>query len=202
MNHDIQARSSQFAISILDALSRPLETMPDVEIDEKKTRNAAMCMTEFFCARLAQTGKPPQPVERTTFRWNDGLVNMRNAVKDHLWTNLRPTFVEHFRQIKKHDAGVYLMTAWQPSDAQMHVWAIPEEVVYDALPNHPVGKVTEKRTIQILPGANRFERCADSPDLSPYYRELHWSEVERARLVEASKIDEAARQRNREQTAL
>ena len=160
MNHDAQARSSQFANGLLDVLSQASEKLPKVEIDEKKTRNAAMCMTEFLCARLAQSGIVPQSVERTTFRWNDGLVNMRNAVKDHLWTNLRPTFVEHFRQIKEDGAGVYLMTAWQPSDAQMHVWAIPEEVVYEALPNHPTGRMTEKRAVARA-AVNRSQSLAD-----------------------------------------
>jgi len=188
----------QFANVVLDALSEPPSQLPEVEVDEHKTRNAATCMTAFLCARLATSNSEPQSVERTTYRWNDGLVNMRHAVKDHLWTNLRPTFVEHFREIKNGGAAVYVMTAWQPSGIPMHVWAIPEEVVYDALPNHPIGKVIEKRTIRIMPGTHRFERCTDSPDLEPYHRQLEWSPAEVTKLMEAVKIDEAARNRNRD----
>jgi 5-methylcytosine-specific restriction protein B len=198
MNHGTQDRSSQFANGMLDVLSQPLEKLPDVEIDAEKTRNAALCITAFLCAKLAQSGIAPQSVERTTFSWNDGFLNIRTAVKDHLWTNLRLTFVENYRQIKTNAAGVYLMIAWQPSDTHMHLWAIPEEVVYEALPNHPVGELTEKRTIRILPGVNKFERCTDSPDLTPYYRKLEWTRDERTKLNEAVKTDEVARQRNRD----
>ena len=138
-----------FASLVLEALSTPPTALPQVQLDEQKTRNAANCITAFLCARLAQTGHAPEPVERTTFRWNDGLINIRNAVKDHHWTNLRPSFAERFREIKNGGPAVYTITAWQPLDTGVHVWAIPEEVVYKALPDHPVGKMKKKRTIRI-----------------------------------------------------
>ena len=46
---------------------------------------------------------------------------------------------------------------------------------------------------------NRFERCEDSADLSPFYRQLKWSKAELEKLVEAAKVDEAARRGNRDQ---
>ena len=92
------------------------------------------------------------------------------------------------------------MTAWPLNGGKMHVWAVPEEIVYEALPRHSIGKLKEKRTIRIIPGVNRFEGCTNSPDLTPYHREVECSEIERATLIEAAKLDEAARKRNREQS--
>lgn len=40
-------------------------------------------------------------------------------------------------------------------------------------------------------------RCEDSPDLSLFHRQFRWIKTELEKLVEAAKIDEAARRRNR-----
>ena len=198
MNDKVQSTSLEFANRLLDAVSQPAQQLSNMEADAEATRNTATLMTEFLCARLSQSGDAPQQLERTTFRWGGGVVNLRNAVQKEHWTNLRTTFVDRFREMKQGGPAVYVMSAWQPTDRQMHVWAVPEEIVYEAFPRHAVGKMKEKRTIRIVPGVNRFERCTDSPDLTPYYRTLEWSEDERAKLIEASRLDEAARQQNRE----
>ncbi len=169
---------TEYALKVLDGLTVPPSTLPDTQINEDKSRNAAGCMTAFLSARLASKGTQPKAIERTTFQWSGGLVNLRNAVNDHLWTNLRPTFIEHFEELSGDKPSAYLMATWQPNETDCHVWAIPASIVHDAMPHFPVGKMKDKRTIRIIPGKNLFERYDGSPDLSPFYRSISWSEEE------------------------
>jgi len=192
----IQAETD-YAAKVLDALSSAPSTIAAASIDEEKTHNAAGCMTTFLCGRLGRTGSQPETVERTTISWLGGIVNIRNAVRDHLWTNLRPTFIDRFRQHAGAKPSTYVMAAWLPTEWDVHVWAIPGWVVHDAMPLFSVGKTLDKRSVEILPGKNVFEKCANSPDLSPFYRSCRWSAEERTKLIEAFKIDKAARRRNR-----
>ena len=188
----------QYANSVLRALSQVPSEIPTVEVDDEKSRNAAACMSVFLNARLASAGPESEPIKQTTYRWNGGIINFRNAVRADIWTNLRPAFAEKFRGLKEEEEeAVYVMTCWQPSGKEMHTWVIPETVAYNALPGHPVGTNADSRTIRILPERNRFEKCQDSPDLKPYYQKLEWSDAEFTKLVEAVKIDVAARKLNR-----
>ena len=84
---DTLQAETKYAAKLLDAVSTVPSTLPDTDIDEDKTRNAAGCMTVFLSARLANAGSKPDAIERTTFQWSNGIVNVRNAVNDHLWTN-------------------------------------------------------------------------------------------------------------------
>jgi uncharacterized protein (DUF2461 family) len=188
---------TDYAAKVLGALSVTPSTVPAVQINEGKTRNAAACLTDFLCARLSETDTQPNSVGRTTFEWAQGIINVRNAVNDHLWTNLRPTFVEHFRDLAASKPSAYVLVNWKPNETICHVWAIPSAVVHDSVPRLPFGTLKQKRTLRIFPGKHVFERCEESPDLSPFYRSLTWSDVEREKLIEAVKIDEAARRRNR-----
>jgi len=190
------AAEQNFSDTVLNALTISPRSVPSVVIDEDKARNAARCITEFLCARLAQTGNTPEVLEYRTVRWGDGFINLRNAVRDHLWTNLRTNLVEHFRERAGDRPAAYLMTSWHPSSDVVHVWAIPEPVVYEAFPKHRVEQ-TDKRSIEIFPDVHRFQRCEDSPDLSSFYRQFRWIKSEMEKLVEAAKLDEAARRRNR-----
>src|SRR4051812_49224131 len=88
-----------FSETVLNALIISPKTAPTVVIDEAKARNAARCITEFLCARLGQAGKTAEVLEYRTVRWRDGFINIRNAVRDHLWTSLRTNLVEHFREL-------------------------------------------------------------------------------------------------------
>ena len=81
---DIFQAETDYTAKVLDALSSAPSTPPDTQIDEDKTRNAAACMTAFLCARLATKGAQPEAIERTTFQWSEGIVNIRNAVNNHL----------------------------------------------------------------------------------------------------------------------
>src|SRR5262249_13498775 len=72
----------------------------------------------------------------------------------------------------------------------------PENVMYGALQRHAAGQ-SEKRTVRIYAETNRFERCEDSPDLSSFYKPFRWSKDELEMLIEAAKLNEVARRRNR-----
>lgn len=187
---------TEYALKVLDGLTMPPSTLPDTQINEDKSRNAAGCITAFLCARLANKGTQPEGIKWTTFQWSNGLVNVRNAVNDHFWTNLRQTVVEHFQQLSANKPSAYLMVNWQPNNKNCHVWAIPAKIVDDAMPHLP-GEKKDTRTVEIFTDKNVFHRCEPSPDLSPFYRSISWSEEEGAKLIEAVKIDASARRRNR-----
>jgi hypothetical protein len=164
--------SAEYSTKLLATVSGPPTNDPVVTIDRKISHNAAHCMTSVICNRLASPGVDPQLEGGTTYRWADGIINVRNAVKPFLWTNLRLTVAKDFHANAATLPAVYLMACWQPTDDKMHVWAIPERVMFDALPRHPEREMKEKRTIQIKTNVHRFEQCIDSPDLQPYHRSL------------------------------
>lgn len=178
-----------FSAKILSTVLMPPKGKPTIEIDKASSHNAASCMTVLLCSRLATQGKVPRIVSRTTFHWDDGIINIRNAVQPYLWTNLRLNWVEEFHASAASLPAVYLMACWQPGEETLHVWAIPESVMYDAVPRHPVRQVKEKRTVQIKPNVQRFEQCEESPDLQPYYRALKLSVEELGVLNAGYKTD-------------
>ena len=191
--------SAEFSATIVATLPKPPETLPPISLDEETSRNAAKCMTTFLCNRLAVSGEMPTNTSRTTFSWKNGLINFRNAVKNHLWTNIRNTSADEFHAQALSKPVVYLMSSWQPSQSQLHVWVIPENIVYAALPNHPVAKDTGKKAVWILPRKHRFERCEDSPDLKPYYTKIQLTPPELEKLAEAANVDTLVRKRNRKE---
>ena len=186
-----------YAAKVLDALSTAPSKIPDAPIDEDKTHNAAGCMTAFFCGRLAVTGSQPEVVERTTIKWSNGIVNIPKCSEGSPVDESAPTFIERFEQHSGDKPSTYLMAAWPPNDTECHIWAIPGKIVHNAMPHFAVGKTLDKRSVEILPSKNVFERCGGSTDLSPYYRSIRWSEAEKTKLIEALKIDKVARRRNR-----
>jgi len=189
MDHD------KFASIVLQALSKPTDDVPSNDWSEETLRNAAACMTTVLSNRLSKTGQLAELIGRTTFQWNQGVVNFRNAVRGDLWTNLRTTFTDQLHSEASHHPVAYVMAAWLPSEPQMHVWTIPENVVYDALPNHALSKNGEKRTIETLPTKHVFERCEGSPNLESYYRLLPLSATECGQLNEAARVDQLVREK-------
>ena len=194
---DTLQAETEYALKVLDGLSAAPSTLPDTQINEDKSRNAAGRLTAFLCARLASKGTQPESIKLTTFQWSNGFINVRNAVKEWFWTNLRQNAVEHFRQLSANKPSAYVMVNWQPNNSQCHIWAIPATIVNDAMPHFPLGKDKDKATVEIFPDKNVFHRCEPSPDLLPFYRSISWSEEEEAKLIEAVKIDASARRRNR-----
>jgi MoxR-like ATPase len=191
----------KFASIVLEALSQPADDVPASEFNKESMRNAAACMTTVLCNRLSRTGQIAEPTGRTTFRWNQGVVNFRNAVRGELWTNLRTTFTNQMHSDAANHQLAYVMAAWLPSESTMHVWTIPENIVYEAMPNHELSQSGEKRTIRIVPAKHCFERCEDSPSLKPYYRLLDLSPNERSHLIDAAEVDQRVRERKADESA-
>lgn len=192
---------SEFASTVLEALSQSTDDVPQSSINEESKRNAAACMITVLSNRLAKAGQIAEPIGGTTFRWNGGIVNFRNAVQDFLWTNLRTTFAEQIHNEASQVPATYVMAAWPATESEMHVWSVPENVVYEALPNHALDKTGVRRTIRILPAKQRFERCKDSPDLKPYYRLVQLSADESSQLDDAARVDQHVRERKIHESA-
>ncbi len=123
MDHD------EFASTVLEALSQPTDAVLTSDFSEDSKRNAAAYMTTVLFNRLSKTGQIAEPIGRTTFQWNQGVVNFRNAVRGYLWTNLRTTFTNQMHSEATHRPVAYVMAAWLPFESTMHVWTIPENVV-------------------------------------------------------------------------
>ena len=172
--------SEPYSDKLLSAVSHVPKGKPTVKIDKQKSHQAAACMTALLCNRLATSGIVPERTSGTTYHWDDGIINFRNAVrkavrnaaKPLFWTNIRLNSAIDFHTLALSRPAVYLMACWKPGEETAHVWAIPEAVMFDALPRHPDGQDTTKKTIQIKPDVHRFHQCEASPDLQPYYRAL------------------------------
>jgi|GEM_PF-5862489 len=180
---------ADYSKRVLSTISQSPNGKLTVAIDKEMSHNAATSMTAMLCNRLAIAAHIPQSVGRTTYQWDDGLINIRNAVQPYLWTNLRMKWVQDFRALAANRPAVYLMACWQPGEEILHVWAIPEAVMFDALPRHRKEKAEEKRMVLIKTDVHRCERCEASPDLEPYYRALKLSRPELRVLNEAYKTD-------------
>jgi hypothetical protein len=60
---------------------------PALLFDENKRNNAARVMTRLLCQRLAVKDSAPKLLHHTTYEWDGGIINIRNArVGDHHWT--------------------------------------------------------------------------------------------------------------------
>jgi hypothetical protein len=165
--------SERFSNKLLSTISQLPKGTPTVEVDKEMSHNTAMSMTAVICNRLATAGRIPEGVGRTTYQWDDGIINIRNAVQPYLWTNIRLKWARDFRALAARRPAAYVMSCWQPGEETLHVWAIPEPVMFDALPRHPIREIKEKRTVLIKTDVHRFEKCKSSPDLQPYYRGPH-----------------------------
>jgi hypothetical protein len=140
--------SAEYSRKLLTTVSNPPARDPTVTIDRQISHNAAHCMTSVICNRLVSTGVNPEPKGGTTYVWDQGIINIRNAVKPFLWTNLRLTVANNFHADAAAIPAAYFLACWQPTDDRLHVWTIPEPVMFDALERHPVRAMKEKRTIQ------------------------------------------------------
>jgi len=194
--------SEPYSKSVLSALSLLPKGKPTFEIDPKKSRNAAAAMTAVLYNRLATVGQVPRFAGRTTYQWGDGIINIRNAVKPFLWTNLRVEWAKAFHASAANRPALYLMACWQPAHDTMHVWAIPEPVMFDALPKLPVREIKEKRTVQIKTNVHRFEQCERSPDLKAYYQSLNLTQPELDSLKEANETDRSVKDRRKEDAGI
>lgn len=160
------------------------------------SRNAARLMTHFLCERLARDGAV-ELVERTTIRWRDGVINIRNAVNVEFWSNLTTSTLKRLATISAANPSAFVLMCWSPETADLHVWAIPGRMIRDGFSGFSVSE-NQYRMVRIVPGRNRFESFSNSPDLTPLYRLLSWSDGELTQLQTAFRTDSAVRDRARD----
>ncbi len=180
-----------YSSKVLETLSKKPSRAFSFNIDPGMSKNAAACLTAVLCRRLASSGDEPQVKLRTTYEWASGVVNFRNAIRDpqDFWTNIT---LDHAAENHKTHTGrdfVYLMSAWSPGDTGIHVWAIPEPVIFDAMSRLPEEQRANKKTIKIRPDANVVQNDPHPADLSAYYRRIELIESELQRLREANEAD-------------
>jgi hypothetical protein len=164
--------------------------------DPKRKRNAAKAMTEILCNRLfhSSTNRPAWKKNKN-YDWNGGTINCRNIADRHyFWTNLRPGVVNEMHDAAQGMPAAYLMTCCAPDDTMMHTWAVPEPLLHDALLGLRFEEGGKKYTVEIQSDKQRIERCAASPNLSPYYRRFQLRQDEIMLLQQARKADASAKQ--------
>lgn len=171
---------------------KPVE-LGEVAIEVTQTRNAAAAMTAFLVQRLRQVDPTLKKLRNTTYAWNGGVINIRNAVKSEVWTNLRLNLAEAFHKQAAERDVLYLLTCWEPHDTVLHAWAVPEDVMYSALPRFPVERDPAKKTVRIKPDSDRFEVIEDSPKIGGYHVVVEFTQPELKKLNEAMKADAAAK---------
>src|SRR3989442_1611700 len=111
--------SEDYSKSILSTISNPPTMKLSMEIDNDSKRNAANCMTALLCNRLSASGKSTERESGTPFDWDDGIINIKNAVKPFLWTNLPLNVVKNPHGFPKNRPAAYLMACWQPGEETM-----------------------------------------------------------------------------------
>ena len=179
---------------ILTQLTVAPTTIVSLNLRPNITRNTASFITQFLCSRLSQHSTL-DPVERTTYRWEQGIINSRNATNDAFWTNLTESLLASSEQISEAQPLAFLLACWSPASTEVHVWAIPGTLIKSAFPELPLSRNTAFRTLRILPSRNRFEGLPNSPDISAFHRVLAWTPSELQQLHEAQRLDVENRQK-------
>jgi len=101
MNH------AEFAEKIRTQLTQSPLTIPTIEIDDSRRRNAGRCMSQLICNRLSQQGDSPQHSHGTLFEWQGGIIALRNSrVADGFWSNLFHRLKRKFTRL--HQKGQWL----------------------------------------------------------------------------------------------
>ena len=185
---------AELAQKVLESLREPPTDVPFVEMEEGRQNNAARCMGQLFCNRLSSTGQAPKRLKRTTYLWSDGIVALRHArITDHHWSTLQIRVAEQLHHEAESKPIVYILTYWAISDGMLHAWAIPEDIAHIVFEELPTGIDGTKKTVEVFPDTHSVKNAPNAPDLSPYYVQLELLKDEVSKLVEAIKIDHAAK---------
>jgi uncharacterized protein (DUF2461 family) len=190
----------ELANCVLGALREPPAQVPPIANEETRRNNAARCMSHLFCNRLSSSGQVPERVKHTTFEWRGGLIALRNArIVEHHWSTLQVKVAQELHQEAQSKPVVYVLTYWAISDGKLHAWAIPEDVAHKAFSELPTGGDGTYKTVELFPDSHTLKKAPNAPDLSPYYVRSDLLDEETNKLVEAIKIDHAAKRANQDQ---
>ncbi|PQO37836.1 hypothetical protein DTL21_07805 [Bremerella cremea] len=188
------------AKQVLESLSIPVSTFPEIAIVEDQRSNAAKCMVQLFCNRISAGSYLPEQIKIGAYKWRDGTLILRNSrVGEHHWSSLGTTVVETLHADARSQPLVYVLTHWDVEQGTLHVWAIPEPVAYTFLSELPTGQDGTRKTIKLFPSNHAVKDAPSSGDLSRYYLKLTLSLKERSKLSEAVKIDKTVKKINQDQ---
>lgn len=186
--------SNLLAQKVLDSIRGQPNTLPLIEAQEGRRNNAARCMNQLFCNRLSSAGETPVKLKHTTYQWGEGVIAVRNArVTDHHWSTLQTRVAEQLRKEGISKPVVYALTYWAISEGFLHVWALPEHIAFQIFAEIPFGKDGTYKTVEVFPDTHSVKNAPNAPDLSPYYIRTKLRREELGKLVEAIKIDRAAK---------
>lgn len=190
---------SEYPTKILDALRQARFSSLSFQIQQDSTRNAAGCLTAVLCQRLSISGHDPTLVSRTTFKWNGGVIRLRNAIRNppEFWTNLTLDAVTEAHDSSQGRAFVYLMSLWAPGESEINVWALPEPLVYEAFLRLPPGQTPNTRSVRINRSNHIIENDPLVEDLSQYHCTLTLFDSELDELRKANEVDVQLRQVSR-----
>ena len=106
MNH------AEFVQKILAQVAKSPSTIPSIEMDDSRRRNAGRCMAQLICNRLSQNGDSPEHSHRTLFEWQGGMIALRNSrVSDGFWTNLVRSVEEETHSFAEQQSVAYVLSA-------------------------------------------------------------------------------------------
>lgn len=163
-------------------------------LSERGKRNAGKVMKEIPVQRLQVGGQEMVRDRGSRYWWGDGIIINRNSrVGGGFWTNMPPSQLADLRQVTADHPAIFLFCYFELSEEKMHVWAIPDEVTIQSLATVPENQSGVK-TVYIDLRTQRFSQAEDSPDLTPYYREVPMTEGEKESLAAAIKQDTAAKE--------
>jgi hypothetical protein len=196
MNENAGATTThaELAVKVLDGLREPPTEIPTIAMNETQKNNAARCMGHLFCNRLSSNGEAPERLKHTTYQWAGGLIALRNArITDHHWSTLQVGVAETLHHEAESQPVVYVLTYWAIVDGKLHAWAIPEDVAHVAFGDLPTGKDGTYKTVEVFPDTHTMKNAPNVPDLSSYYVQSELLHEEVSKLVEAIKMDHAAK---------
>jgi MoxR-like ATPase len=185
-----------YSTKILDALTNATNSSLSFLIQPDKSRNAAGCLTAALCHRLSTSGQNPSLVSGTTFKWSEGVINLRNAIRSQpeFWTNLTIDYATGVHQSSQGKAFVYLMSLWAPGDPEINVWALPEFLIYEAVLRLPFGQTPNTKSIRINRDNHIIENDPVVEDFSQYHRKFKLFDRELNELRKANETDIQVRQ--------
>ena len=193
---------SEYSQQMQALLHRSPETLPLIEVDDKRRNNAGRCMTALACNRLGQGNTAPEHVRHTTFGWNGGTFAVRNArIVDHHWSTAQINVLEQMHALAAEGPVAYLLTYWDVEGSVLHAWVVPEDVAFEAFSQLPINRAETSKTVEIFTHDHQLRNAPDAPNFEPYYGSSPLTNDEIEKLQEAIKTDDLIKQERLEAEA-
>ena len=189
MNH------AEYSQKVREALRRQPATVPSIDVDDTKRRNAARCMAALACNRLAQAAETPVRVQYTTFHWGDGSFTLRNSrISDHFWSNVSIKASDKLHRLASRQPVAYLLIHWDVEQGQMHAWVVPEDVGFSSFGELPQNATNANKTIEIFLDNQQLKNAPSAPNFRQFYLNSPLTDGEIEKLLEAIKTDDLTKQ--------